>query len=50
MSTNWLSKLAESLRGALGSLRTTDYYFDDADSRRARSDLDAIRARFQDHA
>ncbi|MCV7228546.1 hypothetical protein [Mycolicibacterium komossense] len=50
MNTNWLRRLARSLRDALASLRSTDMYFDDADSRRMRSDLDAIRARFQDHA
>lgn len=35
----------------MAGLRTTDLYFDiDADGRRLRSDLDAIRSRFPDHA
>jgi hypothetical protein len=51
MNTNWLSRLAQSWQGAFTGLRPTDLYFDtDADGRRMRSDLDAIRSRFPDHA
>jgi hypothetical protein len=53
MDTNWLSRLAQYWRDASAGLRPTDLYFDtdtDADGRRIRSDLDAIRSRFPDHA
>jgi hypothetical protein len=51
MSTNWLSRFIQFGRGSMAGLRSTDLYFDiDADGRRLRSDLDAIRSRFPDHA
>jgi hypothetical protein len=51
MNTNWLSRLAQFWRDAAAGLRSSELYFDnDADGRRIRSDLDAIRSRFPDHA
>ncbi|CAN5435131.1 hypothetical protein BH09ACT8_BH09ACT8_43860 [soil metagenome] len=51
MNTNWLLRLVQYARESFAGRRSTDLYFDtDADGRRMRSDLDAIRSRFPDHA
>ncbi|HET6735758.1 hypothetical protein [Mycobacterium sp.] len=51
MTTNWISRLAQELAGLFSSPDWDGLYVDgDADSRRMRSDLDAIRVRFPDHA
>jgi hypothetical protein len=51
MTTNWISRLAQGLAGLLSSPDWDGLYIDgDADSRRIRSDMDAIRVRFPDHA
>jgi hypothetical protein len=51
MSTNWISRLAQQLAAVFSSPDWDGYYTDfDADARRTRSDLDAIRVRFPDHA
>jgi hypothetical protein len=48
MSMNWLSRVARSWSTYFDA---PDYVCDwDADARRARIDLDAIRVRFPDHA
>ncbi|MCP9274384.1 hypothetical protein [Mycolicibacterium arenosum] len=54
MTQNWTSKLARSTR-KLGLVFRTESYPRrsadiDADTRRMRHELDAIRARFPDHA
>ena len=52
MSTNWISRLARAL-AALYSWSVPVYPEDldrDADARRVRSELDAIRMHFPDHA
>ncbi|MGV0782842.1 hypothetical protein [Mycolicibacterium peregrinum] len=48
MARNWISRLAENLR----RLHDPDNYAGDrdVDARRVRSELDAIRVRFPDHA
>jgi len=57
MSKNWMPPLARIAHGCAAWLRTPQPRsgallgaFDDADSRRTRTELDAIRARFPDHA
>ena len=57
MSNNWMPPLVRIAHGCAAWLRTPQPRsgsardFDgDADSRRSRTDLDAIRARFPDHA
>lgn len=57
MTKNWISKRTAQLGrvGALLAARATQAPFGDpwdvdADHRRARHDLDAIRVRFPDHA
>lgn len=48
MARNWISRLAENLRRVYD---TGNYAGDcDVDARRVRSELDAIRVRFPDHA
>ena len=52
MSTNWISRLARAL-AALFSWSVPAYPEDldrDADARRVRRELDAIRIHFPDHA
>ena len=48
MASNWISRLAENLR----RLHDPGNYAGDrdVDARRVRSELDAIRVRFPDHA
>lgn len=48
MARNWISRLAENLRGAYDSGNYTGDRH--VDARRVRSELDAIRVRFPDHA
>jgi hypothetical protein len=57
MSKNWMPPLARIAHGCADWLRTPQPRsgagfgaFDDADGRRTRTELDAIRARFPDHA
>jgi hypothetical protein len=51
MNTNWLSRLAQFCRAGAAGLRSSDLELDvDADGRRMRSELAAIRSRFPDHA
>jgi len=57
MSKNWMPPLAWIAHGCAAWLRTPQPRsgallgaFDDADSRRTRTELDAIRARFPDYA
>ena len=51
MSMNWLSRVARSWSAFFGDVSTQDLACDwDADARRARIDLDAVRVRFPDHA
>lgn len=48
MARNWISRLAENLRRVYDS---GNFPGDrDVDARRVRSELDAIRVRFPDHA
>ncbi|WP_166904006.1 hypothetical protein [Mycobacterium sp. DL440] len=47
MARNWISRLAENLRRVYD---TNSYGDHDVDARRVRSELDAIRVRFPDHA
>ncbi len=50
MSTNWISRLAQRL-ARLHSPVLAGYYGEhDADARRMRAELDAIRVHFPDHA
>jgi hypothetical protein len=50
MSTNWISRLAQRL-ARLHSPVPAGYYGEhDADARRIRTELDAIRVHFGDHA
>ncbi len=51
MAQHWTSRVARRARD-IGRVFRTDQrqsHFEDADARRMRSELDAIRARFQDH-
>ncbi|MCV7209387.1 hypothetical protein [Mycolicibacterium canariasense] len=48
MNTNWLSRLASKYHRSGPSNRVRPG--GDADARRVRNELDAIRARFPDHA
>jgi hypothetical protein len=51
MTMNWISRLAQELAELFSSPDWDGLYVDgDADSRRMRRDLDAIRVRFPDHA
>jgi hypothetical protein len=51
MSTNWISRLGQKLATLFSSPDWDGFYTDgDADARRMRSELDAIRVRFPDHA
>lgn len=52
MKQNWTSKVARSTRKLGLVFRTSPYggYSDDADARRMRVELDAIRSRFPDHS
>ncbi|WP_173007887.1 hypothetical protein [Mycolicibacterium sp. P1-18] len=54
MAQHWTSRMTRKAR-ELGrvyrnSPRIGDFVSEDSDSRRVRNDLDAIRARFPDHA
>jgi hypothetical protein len=48
MRTNWLSRLTVKYRRAYEPRNRADVH--DVDARRVRSELDAIRVRFPDHA
>ncbi|BBX36009.1 hypothetical protein MMAGJ_52910 [Mycolicibacterium mageritense] len=48
MGTNWISRLAENLRRVYDPVDGVAEW--DADERRIRSELEAIRVRFPDHA
>lgn len=48
MGTNWISRLAENLRRVYAPVDGVAEC--DADERRIRSELEAIRVRFPDHA
>jgi hypothetical protein len=54
MAQNWTSRVAARASKWSGVFRTTTrsggVYENDADARRMRIELDAIRARFPDHA
>jgi hypothetical protein len=50
MSTNWISRLAQSLARLHSPVLDGLYSERDADARRMRAELDAIRVRFPDHA
>ncbi len=55
MTQHWTSRMSHSARRWGRVFRTAPRagsagHLDDADARRARADLDAIRARFPDHA
>jgi hypothetical protein len=50
MSTNWISKLGGRLSRLHSPMRPRFNGEDDADARRIRAELDAIRVRFPDHA
>jgi hypothetical protein len=50
MSTNWISKLGGRLSRLHSPTRPRFNGEDDADTRRIRAELDAIRVRFPDHA
>ena len=53
MAQNWTSRMtrkASKLRVFRNSPRIGDFVAEDSDSRRIRIELDAIRARFPDHA
>lgn len=50
MSTNWISRLAQLLARLYSPVLDGYYAEDDADARRIRTELDAIRVRFPDHA
>lgn len=50
MSTNWISRLAQLLVRLYSPVLDGYYAGDDADARRIRTELDAIRVRFPDHA
>ena len=54
MKKNWTSRMARSTRKLGQVFRTDSYprrsYEIDADARRMRVELDAIRARFPDHS
>jgi hypothetical protein len=53
MAQNWTSRLtrrASKLRVFRNSPRLGDFVAEDSDSRRIRIELEAIRARFPDHA
>jgi hypothetical protein len=53
MAQNWtarLSRKASKLRVFRNAPRIGDFVAEDSDSRRIRIELDAIRARFPDHA
>ena len=52
MAQHWTSRLARKAREMGRVFRTNERqsHFEDADARRIRIELDAIRARFPDHA
>lgn len=51
MASNWISRLAQGLADLYDATRVAAEHNDwDADARRMRAELDAIRARFPDHA
>jgi hypothetical protein len=53
MAQNWTSRMtrkASKLRVFRNSPRIGDFVAEDSDSRRIRIELEAIRARFPDHA
>jgi hypothetical protein len=52
MAQHWTSKLTRTARelGRVFRSEPRQFHCEDADARRLRSELDAIRARFQDHA
>jgi hypothetical protein len=52
MAQHWTSRVARKAREMGRVFRTTERqsHFEDADARRMRIELDAIRARFPDHA
>jgi hypothetical protein len=50
MSTNWIPRLARTLARLHSPVLDGYYGEDDADARRMRTELDAIRIRFPDHA
>lgn len=50
MRKNWLSQLASKYQRSGRSNRLAGGHGDDTDARRVRTELDAIRARFPDHA
>lgn len=50
MRTNWISRLARTLARLHSPVLDGYYREHDADVRRMRTELDAIRVRFPDHA
>jgi hypothetical protein len=52
MAQHWTSRVTRKAREMGRVFRTNEgqSYVEDADARRLRSELDAIRARFPDHA
>jgi hypothetical protein len=51
MAQNWTSKVARKAAGIFRTNPRNSHYGErDADARRLRAELDAIRARFPDHA
>jgi hypothetical protein len=50
MSTNWISQLARTLARLHSPVLDGYYSEEDADARRVRAEMHAIRVRFPDHA
>ena len=50
MSANWISRLIQRLTGPHSPVLACYYGEHDADARRMRVELDAIRVHFPDHA
>jgi hypothetical protein len=52
MAQHWTSRVTRKAREMGRALRSDQRqsYYEDADARRMRNELDAIRARFPDHA